>query len=133
MLNNFIQDPENLCYENLFFWLLIGKYDTIITTKTNECLVEEFVIVDEPWKDHISYLEQIIPILTQRFIRDRGFQITIKLNSVVDFNIFFVIYSTPDTGRLIGLAIRIVSPDISFLTTFSSTPDDRLQKAMYLL
>ena len=133
MLNNFIQDPENLSYENLFFWLSLGKYDTIITTKNNESLVEEFTIVDEQWKDHISYLEQIIPILTQRFIRDQGFQVNIKLNTAVDFHIYFVIYSTPDTGRLIGLAIRIVSSNISFLTTFSNTPEDRLQKAMYLL
>ncbi|MHA2226160.1 MAG: hypothetical protein ACXAC8_13195 [Candidatus Hodarchaeales archaeon] len=133
MLNNFIQDPENLSYEKLFFFLTSGKYDTQITTNNNECLIEEFAIVDEPWKDHISYLEQIIPILTQRFIRDQRFQVNLKENTAVDFHIYFVIYSTPDTGRLIGLAIRIVSPNIDLLTTFSSTPEDRLQKSMYLL
>lgn len=133
MLSNFVQDPESILYENLFFWLTLGKYDTVIASKYKNYYSEEFIIVGEQWKDRISYLEEVISIQAQRFIRDQEAYVSRDTFFTIKFRIFFVIYTTPATGRLLGLGIRILTPDNNTSTALAMTPEDRLQKVMYLL
>lgn len=133
MLTNFIQDPESILYENLYFWLTLGKYDTILCSEYKNYQYEEFVIVDEPWKDRIEYLENVISIQTQRFLRDQESYSSRTAFFSVDFRIFFVIYTTPAIGRLLGLVIRVITPEAYTSTSLAMTPEDRLQKIMYLL
>ena len=83
--------------------------------------------MSEQWKDRIEYLESIIPIQTQRFIR----QELSRNSSPAEFQIFFVIYTRG--GRLLGLGIRLITPNLNRLTTFAATPEDRLRKTMFLL
>ena len=101
MLSNFVQDPESLLYENLFFFLTCGTYDRVLSDDFMNYYYEEFFIVSEQWKDQIQYLEGIIPIQTQRFIRQE-----LSRNSffTAEFQIFFVIYT--EAGRRLGLGIR---------------------------
>ncbi|MHA2243990.1 MAG: hypothetical protein ACXADY_03395 [Candidatus Hodarchaeales archaeon] len=135
MLSNFVQDSESILYENLFFWLTLGKYDTALCAKFRNYQHEEFVIVGEQWKDRIKYLENVISIQTQRFIKEYKQESYFSRNTFfsVKFRIYFVIYTTPVTGRLLGLGIRIITPDTDTSTEFAMTPEDRLQKAMYLI
>jgi hypothetical protein len=129
MLSSFIQDPESLLYENLFFFLSCGTYDRVLNAYFMNYYYEEFFIVNEQWKDRIQYLEGIIPIQTQRFIRKK---LSGKSGlSNADFQIFFVIYTV--IGRMIGLGIRIITSDADRLDTLAMIPEDRLRKAMYLL
>jgi len=126
-MQNLIQNPENLIFENLFFFLSLGKFDTIISKEYPNYLYEEFLIVSEPWKDHLSYFEEIIPILLDKE-QEKSFQ---KEESFTEIN--FVIYTAPMTGHLIGLGIRF------FMTTNNHSPllevnqEHKLQKMMYLL
>lgn len=133
MLSNFVQDPESILFENLFFWLSLGKYDTTTYADFRNYHYEEFIIVSDQWKDRIQYLENVIPIQTQRFIREQESQVGRKAFFPVDFRIFFVIYTTPAIGRLLGLGIRIITPDAKISTALAFNPEDRLQKSMYLL
>jgi hypothetical protein len=128
MLSSFVQDPESLLYENLFFFLTCGTYDRVLNADDfmNYCY-EEFFVVNEEWKDRIQYLEEIIPIQTQRFLR----QEVIRNHSTAEFQIFFVIYTV--LGRLIGLGIRIITTNTGKLETLAMSPEDRLRKTMYLL
>ncbi|MFX1535903.1 MAG: hypothetical protein ACFFDI_16935 [Promethearchaeota archaeon] len=129
MLSSFIQDPESLLYENLFFFLSCGTYDRVLNADFMNYYYEEFFIVNEQWKDRIQYLEGIIPVQTQRFIQK---ELSGKAGlSNADFQIFFVIYTV--IGRMIGLGIRIITSDAGRLDTLAMTPEDRLRKAMYLL
>ncbi|UCG03415.1 MAG: hypothetical protein JSW11_05365 [Candidatus Heimdallarchaeota archaeon] len=127
MLSNFVQDPESLLYENLFFFLTCGTYDSVLSADFMNYYYEEFFIICEQWKDRIEYLESIIPIQTQRFIRQEFSRNT----SPVEFQLFFVIYTVE--GRLLGLGVRIVTPDSDRSTAFALTPEDRLRKTMFLL
>ncbi|MFW9903657.1 MAG: hypothetical protein ACFFFH_04950 [Candidatus Thorarchaeota archaeon] len=129
MLSSFVQDPESLLYENLFFFLSCGTYDKVLNADFMNYHYEEFFIVNEKWKDRVQYLEGIIPIQTQRFIRqeeNRDFSF-----STAEFQIFFIIYTV--TGRLIGLGIRIITADVNKLDALAISPEDRLRKTMYLL
>jgi hypothetical protein len=129
MLSNFVQDPESLLYENLFFFLTCGTFDRVLSANFMNYHYEEFFIVSEPWKDRIQYLEGIIPIQTQRFIRQElGRK---KTSFTAEFEIFFIIYTV--AGRLLGLGIRIITPDASRSTALALTPEDRLRKTMFLL
>lgn len=127
MLSNFIRDPEAILFESMFFWLSLGKYDTVLSADFANYQYEEFIIISEDWKDQIHYVENIIPILVQRFIREKETLFTL------DLCITFVIYTTPITARLIGLGIRIFTPTSHFSAEFAMTPEDKLQKIMYLL
>ncbi|MFX1507024.1 MAG: hypothetical protein ACFFDC_13095 [Promethearchaeota archaeon] len=130
MLSSFVQDPESLLYENLFFFLSCGTYDRILNADFMNYYYEEFFIVKtEDWKDRIQYLEKIIPIQTQRFIREEV--IRNSSHSTAEFQIFFVIYTV--LGRLIGLGIRIITADNEKLESLAMSPEDRLRKSMYLL
>lgn len=120
-------------YENLFFFLSLGKCDTIITNDHETYSFEEFIIVVEEWKDHIDYLENVVLISNRRFIHKCLSQNIKIAASPKIFRIFYVIYTNLSTGQLLGLGLRIISPDSFGLTAFASTPNDRLQKAMYLL
>ncbi|MFX0206331.1 MAG: hypothetical protein ACFFDT_10105 [Candidatus Hodarchaeota archaeon] len=129
MLSSFVQNPESLLYENLFFFLSCGTYDRILKSDFKNYYYEEFFIVNEEWKNRIQYLEGIIPIQAQRFIREeviRNFR-----HSTAEFQIFFVIYTV--LGRLIGLSIRIITTDTEKLEALAMSPEDRLRKSMYLL
>lgn len=125
MLANFIQDPEVILFESMFFWLTLGKYDTVISSDFENCRYEEFIILSEDWKDRIHYLEKIISIQTKRFFKERGTFFTLDIT--------FVIYTTLITAQLIGLGIRIFSPTSHSLTEFALSPEDKLQTIMYLL
>jgi hypothetical protein len=133
MLSNFVQDPKSILYENLYFWLSLGKCDTILCSKFKNYYYEELVIFDEPWKDKIDYLKKMISIQTQRFLRDQESYTSRNTFFSVDFRIFFVIYTTPAIGRLLGLGIRIITPESNTSASLAMTPEDRLQKIMYLL
>lgn len=135
MLTNFVQDPESIQYENLFFWLTCGKYDTIVSNDFKNYHYEEFMIFGEEWKERIKYLENVIPIQTHRFIRELESRIGEKIFFSVDFRIYFVIYTNSTTGQLLGLGIRLLTPSgsPSVSSALASTPEDRLQKIMYLL
>ena len=128
MLSSFIQDPESLLYENLFFFLSCGTYDRVLNADFMNYNYEEFFIVNEDWKDRIKYLEEIIPVQTQRFIRQK-----VSRNSglAAEFQIFFVIYTV--AGRLLGLGIRIITAESDKLEGLAISPEDRLRKVMYLL
>ncbi len=89
---------------------------------------EEFFIVSEQWKERIHYLEGIIPIQTQRFIRE---ELGRKSFITAEFQLFFVVYTVE--GRLLGLGIRIITPDAERATALALTPEDRLRKTMFLL
>lgn len=128
MLSNFVQDPESLLYENLFFFLTCGTYDRVITADFMNYHYEEFFIVSEQWKERIHYLEGIIPIQTQRFIRE---ELGRKSFITAEFQLFFVVYTVE--GRLLGLGIRIITPDAERATALALTPEDRLRKTMFLL
>ncbi|MFX0013230.1 MAG: hypothetical protein ACFE98_01390 [Candidatus Hermodarchaeota archaeon] len=129
MIFNFIQDPESILYENLFFWLTVGKYDTILEGDLEGYHYEEFIIVKDEWKERILYLENIVPIQTQRFLRELGSINARKIFHNSHFKIYFVIYTV--VGRLIGLGLRIITRNNFY--DLASTPEDRLQKSMYLL
>lgn len=133
MLLNFVQDPESILYENLYFWLTLGKYNTVLCSEYKNYQYEEFVIVDELWKDRIEYLENVISIQIQRFLQDQESHISRTAFFSVDFRIFFVIYTTPTIGQLLGLGIRIITPEANTSTSLAITPEVRLQKTMYLL
>ena len=122
--DSFVQDPESLLYDNLFFFLSCGTCDKVLNDDFMNYHCEEFFIVSEPWKDRIPYLSEIISIQTQRFIRQ-------ERKITADFQIFFVIYTV--TGRLLGLGIRIITVDPDALDALAISPEDRLRKAMYLL
>lgn len=128
MLSNFVQDPESLLYENLFFFLTCGTYDRVLSADFMNYHYEEFFIVSEQWKERIQYLEGIIPIQTQRFIRQLPSR---NIFFTAEFQIFFVIYTI--AGRLLGLGIRIITPDVDRASAFALTPEDRLRKTMFLL
>jgi hypothetical protein len=128
MLSNFVQDPESLLYENLFFFLTCGTYDRVISANFMNYHYEEFFIVSEQWKERIHYLEEVIPIQTQLFIRE---ELGRKSFITVEFQLFFVIYTVE--GRLLGLGLRIVTPDSERSTALALTPEDRLRKTMFLL
>ena len=121
MLSNFVQDPESILYENLYFWLTLGKYDTVHCSEYKNYKYEEFIIVDELWKDRIEYLENVISIQIQRFLRDQESYSSKTTFFSVDFRIFFIIYSTPATGRLLGLGIRIITPETNTSTSLAIT------------
>ena len=133
MLHEILSDPEWVIFENLFFFLSLGKYDTTLVTTNSESLIEEFLILDEPWKDQIEYLKTVIEILTQETIRNTHSKQNLYLDKSVDFRIFIIIYTTPNTGRMIGIGIRIVTVNSSISSTFATSSEDRLQKAMYLI
>ncbi|MFX0123696.1 MAG: hypothetical protein ACFFAE_08645 [Candidatus Hodarchaeota archaeon] len=129
MLSYFVQDPESLLYENLFFFLTCGTFDRVLGANFMNHYYEEFFIVSKQWKDRIQYLEGIIPIQTQRFIRQEiGSK---KTSFTTEYEIFFVIYTV--AGRLLGLGIRIITPNAGKATALAFTPEDRLRKAMFLL
>jgi hypothetical protein len=132
-LASFLQDPLGIVYENLFFFLSLGKYDTVILNDYETYHHEEFVIVREEWKDYIEYVENVIPVLNKRFIQVYKYQNSKITTFPRIFRIFFVIYTAQSTGQLLGLGLRIFTPDIYVSTAFASSPNDRLQKAMYLL
>ncbi len=133
MIQKILSDPDWIQYENLFFFLSLGKFDSTFVTKTSESLIEEFLILGEPWKDQIEYLKTVIEILTQENIRTTHSKQNLYLDQSVDFRILIIIYTTPNTGRLIGIGIRIVTVNSSISSTFASSSEDRLQKAMYLI
>ena len=133
MIHEILSDPDWITYENLFFFLSIGKFDTTFVTKNSESLIEEFLILGEPWKDQIEYLKTVIELLTQENIRNTHFKRNLYLDQSVDFRILIIIYTTPNTGRMIGIGIRIVTVNSSISSTFATTSEDRLQKAMYLI
>ncbi|MFX0142198.1 MAG: hypothetical protein ACFFDN_51645 [Candidatus Hodarchaeota archaeon] len=120
-------------YENVFFFLSLGKYDALITSDYQTYRFEEFVIVIEKWKDHIEYFENLVQILNRRFIQVYGSQNNKIATFPRIFRIFFAIYTTQSTNQLLGLGLRIISPNSYASTVFASSPNDRLQKAMYLL
>ena len=133
MIHEILSDPEWVIFENLFFFLSLGKYDTTLVTTNSESLIEEFLILDEPWKDQIEYLKAVIEILTQETIRNTHSKQNLYLDKSVDFRILIIIYTTPNTGRMIGIGIRIVTVNSSISSTFATSSEDRLQKAMYLI
>jgi hypothetical protein len=134
MIHEILQDPDWITYENLFFFLSLGKFDaTFVTKKNPKVLIEEFLILGEPWKDQIEYLKTVIEILTQKNIRNTHSKHHLDLNQSVDFRILIVVYTTPNTGRLIGIGIRIVTANSSMASIFAASSEDRLQKAMYLI
>ncbi len=93
---------------------------------------EEFIIDNKQWKDRIQCLEKIISIQTQHF-RDQEPFFSRNTFFSVNFQIFFIIYKTPATGRLLGLGIRIITPDNNTSIALAMTPEERVQKVMYLL
>ena len=124
---NILHDPLGLVYENLFFFLSAGKcdcilaesYDSLYSQKYN--YYEEFLIVDETWKDRIEYLEEVIPILVGRDLREdiKHDEIPFHINNHVDFKIYFVIYTSISTEHMVGLGLRIFDSrngDFSYLT-----------------
>jgi hypothetical protein len=129
MLSSFVQDPESLLYENLFFFLSCGTYDRGLNAYFMNYSIEEFFIVNEDWKDRIKYLEEIIPVQTQCFIRENVCRNSSL--STTDFQIFFVIYTV--AGRLLGLGIKIITAEYDKLDALAISPEDRLRKVMYLL
>ncbi|MFX0084096.1 MAG: hypothetical protein ACFFAU_00345 [Candidatus Hodarchaeota archaeon] len=133
MMHEILQDPDWISYENLFFFLSLGKYDTTFLVSESNFHIEEFLILGEPWKDQIEYLENVIGILTQQFIRESEFNYLIKINSSIEFKIFVILYKTPNTGRLIGIGIRIVTNNSNISSMFAPCSEERLQKAMYLV
>ncbi|GAG89853.1 unnamed protein product, partial [marine sediment metagenome] len=60
MMHEILSDPDWGSYENLFFFLSLGKYDTTFVTNNSNFLIEEFLILGEPWKDQIEYLKTVI-------------------------------------------------------------------------
>ena len=129
MLSSFVQNPESLLYENLFFFLSCGAHDNVLNAEFMNYCYEEFFVVNETWKNRIHYLTEMIPIQTQKFIRE---EVIRNSNlSTAEFQIFFVIYTI--LGRLIGLGIRIITADAEKLEALATSPGDRLRKAMYLL
>jgi hypothetical protein len=133
MIHEILQNPDWVSYENLFFFLSLGKYDTSILVSESKIHIEEFLIIGEPWKDQIEYLENVIGILTQRFIRRSEFDHLVNFKSSIEFKIFAILYITPNTGRLIGVGIRLVTASSKISSTFAPCSEDRLQKAMYLI
>jgi hypothetical protein len=133
MIHEILSDPDWVTYENLFFFLSLGKFDTTFVTKNSDSLIEEFLILGEPWKDQIEYLKTVIEILTQENIRTTHYKQELHLDQSIDFRILIIIYTTPNTGRMIGIGIRIVTVNSSISSTFATTSEDRLQKAMYLI
>ena len=133
MIHEILQNPDWVSYENLFFFLSLGKYDTTMTTSELNFYIEEFLILGEPWKDQIEYLENIIGILTRKFIQRPNFNQLMILDPSIEFKIFVIIYLTPNTGRLIGIGIRIITINSDVSSIFAPCCEDRLQKAMYLI
>ncbi|WP_455141167.1 hypothetical protein [Candidatus Hodarchaeum mangrovi] len=126
-MQNLIQNPQNLIFENLFFFLSLGKFDTILTKEYPNYVYEEFLIVSEPWKDHLSYFEEIIPILLDKE-QEKPLQ---KVELFTEIN--FVIYTSPMTGYLIGLGIRFFMVISNPFSLLNLDQEHRLQKTMYLL
>ncbi|MFX0181894.1 MAG: hypothetical protein ACFE95_02330 [Candidatus Hodarchaeota archaeon] len=132
-LVSFLQDPLGIVYENLFFFLSLGKFDTVIRDDYDTYHYEEFVIVCEEWKDRIEYIENVVPVLSKRFNQIYKFQNNKIVTNRRIFKIYFVIYTAQSTGHLLGFGLRIFTPDSYTSTAFANSPTDRLQKAMYLL
>ena len=133
MIHEILQDPDWASYENLFFFLSLGKYDTKIQTNQSNCHIEEFLILGELWKDHIEYLKKMVDILTLQFIGDRLSSFPMKIDPPVEYRIFMILYTTPNTGRLIGIGIRIITTSSNVSSLFAPCSEERLQKAMYLI
>ena len=133
MLHEILQDPDWASYENLFFFLSRGKYDTKIQTNQSNSHIEEFLILGEPWKNHIEYLESVINILTLQFIGDRLSIFPTDIDPSVEYRIFVILYTTPNVGRLIGIGIRIMTTSSNVSSLFAPCSEERLQKAMYLI
>lgn len=133
MIHEILSDPDWVTYENLFFFLSIGKFDSTFVTRNSDSLIEEFLILGEPWKDQIEYLKSVIEILTEENIRNTHSKKNVYLDQSVDFRILIIVYTTPNTGRLIGIGIRIATDNSSISSTFATSSEDRLQKAMYLI
>ena len=133
MIHEILQDPDWASYENLFFFLSLGKYDTKIQTNQSNCHIEEFLILGELWKDHIEYLKKMVDILTLQFIGDRLSSFPMKIDPPVEYRIFVILYTTPNTGRLIGIGIRIITTSSNVSSLFAPCSEERLQKAMYLI
>ncbi len=133
MIHEILQDPDWASYENLFFFLSLGKYDTKIQTNQSNCQIEEFLILGEPWKNHIEYLKKVIDIFTLQFIGERLSNFPLDIDPSVEYRIFVILYTTPNTGRLIGIGIRIITTSLSVSSMFAPCSEERLQKAMYLI
>ena len=126
-MQNLIKNSENLIFENLFLFLSLGKFDTQFSKEFPNYLYEEFLIVSEPWKDHLAYFEEIILILLNK-------EQDILLRKEEPFtDIKFVIYTAPMTGHLIGLGIRFFMTTNNPSPVLSLTQEHKLQKVMYLL
>ncbi len=104
MIHEILQDPDWASYENLFFFL-----------------------------DHIEYLKKEIDILTLQFIGDRLSSFPMDIDPPVEYRIFLILYTTPNTGRLIGIGIKIITTSSNVSSLFAPCSEERLQKAIYLI
>ncbi len=129
MQENFIQDPEWIDYETLFFFLSHGKYDSSFSLVKKDHYLEEFHIFREQMKEKLQIVEEYIKFNINRVKHANSLFST--LYSTVD--IIFIRYVSSIDMRLLGIGTRIVTDDELSNRTFGRTPEDRLTKAMFLL
>ncbi|MHA1975108.1 MAG: hypothetical protein ACTSW1_19135 [Candidatus Hodarchaeales archaeon] len=129
MMQDFIQDPDNLEFENLFFFLSMGKFDEHIEHITHKDPFEEFLIVREIYKPNLAYIRTAISMLVEQQLKNKE----LKCLNPNHTKIQFVIYFTPITNHFLGLGVRFLNPVYDYFGRTNVSIEHRLERAMYLL
>ena len=125
-LANISQDPLAVIYDNLFFGLLVGRYDIHLLTQSSEQLVEDFVIVRQIYRDKGPKIKMVLKNQNNKHLKN------IFCNNP-DLIIHYITYSSIKDGDLIGLGVRIFPRDKITLGVFGNSSEMRIQKIMFLL
>jgi len=129
---NLIQDPLIVIYDNLFFGLSLGKFDLMLIREAR-WVIEEFILVRQVYKDGVDQLETVLPYISAKvsnMISNTNFKRFIENQGIF---IQFLNYSGLIDQKLIGLGIRIISETKENLQALGVSPEDRIQKVMFLL
>ncbi|MHA1214383.1 MAG: hypothetical protein ACTSR2_09745 [Candidatus Hodarchaeales archaeon] len=129
MIQDFIQDPDNLEFENLFFFLSMGKFDSHLEYVTQNIPFEEFLIVREIYKPNLTYIETVISMLIEQELENKE----MKYFESNHTKIQFVIYFTPVTNHFLGLGVRFLNSSHDYFGRTNVSIEHKLERAMYLL
>jgi len=125
-LANILQDPLAVLYDNLFFGLLVGRYDIHFLNQSSEQLIEDFIIVRQVYRDKTIKIKMALKNLNNQSLKN-------KKDNNPDLIIHYITYSSIKNGDLIGLGVRIYPRDKTTLGVFGNSVEVRIQKVMFLL
>jgi hypothetical protein len=120
------QDPLAVIYDNLFFGLLVGRYDIHLITQRSEQLIEDFVIVRQIYRDKTLKIKMALKNQNNNHLKE-------KYDRTPDLIIHYITYSSTKNGDFIGLGVRIFPRDKTTLGVFGDSSEMRIQKTMFLL